>query len=331
MVNIGLGDVGKVVEQIQELVAAGCEIARLAVPGTQDLKALREVHKKLRALKCEVPLVADVHFLPEIALEALEIVEKVRINPGNFGNSQKHLRGNALRFFKRAKELGRAVRIGANHGSLSERIIHRYGNTPFGMVESVREFLEIADDVGFADIVVSFKSSEVHTMVTTYRLAAEKLGDYPFHLGVTEAGLGAEARIKSAIGMGSLLLDGIGDTIRVSLTEHPVQEVIAAQQILQSLRMRLSHLELISCPGCGRTQFDLEKVARAVQERFGHLKGVTIAVMGCIVNGPGEMGNADFGYIGAGKGKVHLFRGKQCVKKNIPEAEALNELEKLIR
>jgi (E)-4-hydroxy-3-methylbut-2-enyl-diphosphate synthase len=275
-------------------------------------------------------LVADVHFLPEIALEALEIVEKVRINPGNFGSSQKSLRERALPFFKRAKELGRSVRIGANHGSLSEHMVYRYGNTSVGMVESAREFLEIADEVGFSDSVVSFKSSDVHTMVETYRLAAETLGDVPLHLGVTEAGFGDEARIKSAIGIGSLLLDGMGDTIRVSLTEHPVQEIIAAQQILQSLRLRLSHMGLISCPGCGRTQFDLEGLARAVKERFGHLKGVTIAVMGCIVNGPGEMGQADFGYIGAGKGKVHLFRAKECVKKNIPEGEALDELESLI-
>lgn len=623
MTTTNTEDVAATVQQTLELAEAGCEIVRITAPSNAAARALRQISAQVRAAKVEVPLVADIHFLPSAAMEAVEHVEKVRVNPGNYADKKRfktrdytdaEYQEELDRLFEafsplvlRAKELGRALRIGTNHGSLSDRIMNRYGDSPTGMVESALEFVRICEHHGFHDIVLSLKASNPKVMIAAYRLAAAKMAaegmDYPLHLGVTEAGDGEDARVKSAIGIGSLLYDGLGDTIRVSLTEDPVYEVpvaraladkamhlwkspageagkdadlnpydyvrrlthevpakgeirggaahpprvwvhavgqantpealgssvraaqaqlsdctiegiisqhtdnpqaldalaaalpeavhyvvaelktssraedwqqiaplpartrvlvlpetaledgmltdwlnVATQEgtflalavsadfihrhrdelahsrswlatsiapdhgkhplgtyralaqalranelhaplwirataansmlfedhfsarlledamlagslfcdglgdflsveteddlqrsaalaynILQASRMRISRTEYVACPSCGRTLFDLQSTTQKIRSRTGHLKGVTIAVMGCIVNGPGEMADADFGYVGGAPGKVNLYVGKTVVKKNIPEAEAVERLVDLIR
>jgi (E)-4-hydroxy-3-methylbut-2-enyl-diphosphate synthase len=531
-------DTAECVRQTLDLVAVGCQLVRITAPTVKDAANLEHIVAELRKRGCNVPIVADIHFKPEAAMEAAKWVEKVRINPGNYADSKKfavkeytddQYGGELARIeekftplVKLCKELGRAIRIGTNHGSLSDRIMNRYGDTPLGMVESALEFARIARRNDFHNFVFSMKSSNPKVMIECYRLLVARLADlgpdwsYPIHLGVTEAGEGEDGRIKSAIGIGSLLTDGLGDTIRVSLTEDspreipvcrellaqiphlsnrsvPVQEValsydpfvyrrretpeielapgilcggeqtvrvvvtqatwdkvaprirpkddvkpeaiyeelnvyevdptidfkincetqlvtvkdgvnlptITAFRLLasklrrlglsnpillkdctsfeavplspdaallraavvigalladgigdailvrgesgagQSLRLAFNILQAagcrtfktdyVACPSCGRTLFNLQTVTARIKERTQHLKGVKIAIMGCIVNGPGEMADADFGYVGGAPGKINLYVGKKAIKFNIPEAEAVERLVDLIR
>ncbi|MFH1937388.1 MAG: (E)-4-hydroxy-3-methylbut-2-enyl-diphosphate synthase, partial [Bacteroidota bacterium] len=236
---------------------------------------------------------------------------------------------------KIGKEYGTAVRIGVNHGSLSERIMEKYGNTPLGMVESALEFARICEDHGFGNLVLSLKASNTRVMIQANRLLVERMKaegmDYPLHLGVTEAGAGEDGRLKSAIGIGSLLADGIGDTIRVSITEDPELEIPVAYGILQATGVRITRTEYISCPSCARTLFNIQESVQKIKERTGHLTGLKIAVMGCIVNGPGEMADAHYGYVGAGQGTVNLYKGQKLVKKQVDESVAVEELIELIK
>ena len=226
------------------------------------------------------------------------------------------------------------MRIGVNHGSLSERMLYMHGDTPVGMVESALEFLEICEELHFRNLVVSLKASRVPVMLATYRLAAQVFDargmNYPFHLGVTEAGDGEYGRIKSTAGIGTLLADGIGDTIRVSLTEDPIKEIPVCYSILQALGLRKTMVEYVACPSCGRTLFNLETVLHQVREATKHLTGLDIAVMGCIVNGPGEMADADYGYVGKTPGMISLYRGREEIKK-VPESEGVEQLLDLIK
>jgi len=323
-------DIEGSVKQIIELAYAGCELVRITVPTVADAEKLKDISEKVRNAGVKIPISADIHYQPKAAFEALKWVEKVRVNPGNFAEE------SFAPFVREAKKLGKAIRIGVNHGSLSARILAKYGNTPLGMVESALEFLSVCEAENFDRIVFSLKASHPKEMVKANRLMAERLKaegykPYPFHLGVTEAGEGEDGRIKSAVGIGALLIDGIGDTIRVSLTENPVNEIPVAFALLQAAGLRRTKAEFISCPGCGRTLFDLQSVTAEVKKRFSHLKHLSIAVMGCIVNGPGEMASADFGYVGAASGKVTLYEGREPVLKNIPQSEALNALENLIK
>ncbi|MCR5534013.1 MAG: (E)-4-hydroxy-3-methylbut-2-enyl-diphosphate synthase [Bacteroidaceae bacterium] len=343
------------VEQCIRIIDAGADLVRLTTQGTREAENLRNIKAGLIARGYgDTPLCADVHFNPNVADVAATIVEKVRINPGNYvdpARQFKHLEytdeeyqqelkrldERFCRFLSICKEHGTAIRIGVNHGSLSDRIMSRYGDTPAGIVESCMEFLRICEREKFPDVVVSIKASNTVIMVQSVRLLCQEMEkegmDYPLHLGVTEAGEGEDGRLKSAVGIGSLLIDGIGDTIRVSLSEEPECEIPVAQSILQAARVQMCKPEFISCPGCGRTLYDLQdtirRVKAAVAERakvnpqYNTLK---IAIMGCIVNGPGEMADADYGYVGAARGKVSLYKNKECVEKNIPEAEAIERL-----
>jgi len=513
MTTTSTRDVEATVAQSLALVEAGCEMIRITAPTTTEAKTLGAIKAALRARGVDVPLVADIHFNPGAALEAAEHVEKVRVNPGNFADAkrfavQEYTDAQYAEELARITEtftplvlacrrLGRAMRLGTNHGSLSDRIMNRYGDSPRGMVESAMEYLRVAESHGYRDIVFSMKASNPTVMLQANRLLVETLerhGEpYPLHLGVTEAGGGEDARLKSALGIGVLLAEGIGDTIRVSLTEDPVHEVPFAQalarwaearwargasvppplnphsyarrpsdptlyeilvmggdevvkvglmdgeyahprqaggpetpcefvlrddaatrqkfhlvqaeellaagraqahqwqaagdrrpiilvwdarrlgqddatllieaavqvggllvdgigdavvirsrlpaqrilaltyNVLQAARVRSSKTEYIACPGCGRTLFDLESTTQRIRARTGHLKGVKIAVMGCIVNGPGEMADADFGYVGGAPGLVNLYVGKEVVERGIPTAEADDRLITLIK
>jgi (E)-4-hydroxy-3-methylbut-2-enyl-diphosphate synthase len=561
MITCDTMDTEASIAQTIELAEAGCEIVRITAPTVKDAANLEQIVRGLRERGCEVPIVADIHFKPEAAMEAAKWVEKVRINPGNYADSKKfkileytdeqyaaeleRIRERFSPLVKICKELGRAMRIGTNHGSLSDRIMNRYGDTPLGMVESALEFARIARDLDYHAFVFSMKSSNAKVMINAYRLLVARLreeGDdwnYPIHLGVTEAGEGEDARIKSAIGIGSLLRDGIGDTIRVSLTEDSIHEIPVARalveivgqahrlpsddrwqaerlpynpfeyskrptetverdgvrlggeelirvvvrqesfdkvahkidrlgdykpevvyekarieevdprddealarlnangeaqlvtvrdgtdlpvivafrllaaklasrhpillkdelvgtarcavrgneaepaasrtpqrgvptnflatllnastnigsllcdgigdailvqgeeapgqalrlsyNILQAAGSRIFKTDYVACPSCGRTLFNLQTTTARIKEKTLHLKGVKIAIMGCIVNGPGEMADADFGYVGGAPGKVNLYVGKTAVKFNIPEAEAVERLQDLIR
>jgi len=540
MITCDTMDTEASIAQTIELAEVGCEIVRITAPTVKDAANLQKIVRGLRERGCDVPIVADIHFKPEAAMEAAKWVEKVRINPGNYADSKKfkiveytdeqyaaeleRIRERFTPLVKLCRELGRALRIGTNHGSLSDRIMNRYGDTPLGMVESALEFARIARDLDYHAFVFSMKSSNPKVMINAYRLLVARLREegedwnYPIHLGVTEAGEGEDARIKSAIGIGSLLHDGIGDTIRVSLTEDSIHEipvaralvamtatssqfqapsskpelsfdpfsysrrttetiernrirlggeelvrvvvrqttfdkvahkidqlgdykpeivyetagvveldprddaaierlnesakaefvtvrddvnlpVIAAFRLLasrlaprhpillkdelgrmkdegrdflqtlllaatnigsllcdgigdavliqgeeapgQALRLsynilqaagsRIFKTDYVACPSCGRTLFNLQTTTARIKAATLHLKGVKIAIMGCIVNGPGEMADADFGYVGGAPGKVNLYVGKTAVKFNIPEAEAVNRLQDLIR
>lgn len=324
------------VKQIIELANAGCELVRITVPTLSDAEKLKEISERVRNAGVKIPLSADIHYQPKAAFEALKWVEKVRINPGNFVPNGEKIFDTFAPFIREAKKLDKAIRIGVNHGSLSGRILEKYGNTPLGMVESALEFLSVCEAENFDRIILSLKASRPKEMVEANRLMVKRLIEgghklYPFHLGVTEAGEGEDGRIKSSVGIGSLLIDGIGDTIRVSLTENPVNEIPVAFALLQAAGLRKTKADFISCPGCGRTLFELQSVTAEVKKRFSHLKHLSIAVMGCIVNGPGEMAGADFGYVGAAKGKVTLYAGETAVLKNIPQEEALDALENLIK
>lgn len=509
MTNVDTNDVEAGVAQTLRIAQAGADLVRFTAQGVKEAKALGEVRKKLDESGCHIPLVADIHFNPNAAYEAVKHVEKVRINPGNFydparkfikieysdeeyAEEVRGLQASFEDFLNHCKQYQRAIRIGVNHGSLSDRIMSRYGDTPEGMVESCMEFLEVCQRTHFEDVVISIKSSNPLVMTETVRLLVKRMEQagmaYPLHLGVTEAGDGEDGRIKSAVGIGALLAEGIGDTIRVSLSEEPECEIpvakclveavhrlalaepillteeveplrsdekplviadspeglegvpeeelpddyleigeqyllISAEEILnsglpehdaskklivmihevdraalmlealdllmrepyiigidmgdrsleelptllgfhlgralmrgqgaglylrsnvatpcelnsiafgllQASRRRISRTEYISCPGCGRTLFDLQSTIAKIKSATNHLKGLKIGVMGCIVNGPGEMADADYGYVGAGRGQVSLYKQKECIRKNIPQEEAVEQLIELIK
>ncbi|MBP8945293.1 MAG: (E)-4-hydroxy-3-methylbut-2-enyl-diphosphate synthase [Paludibacteraceae bacterium] len=553
MTNTDTNDIDASVSQCIRLIKVGAELVRLTTQGLREVESLKKIHQQLNEKKFYVPLIADVHFNPLVAEAAARCVEKVRINPGNYVRSikinhsadytkeefnleQQKLKEQFIRLLNICKEHRTAIRIGVNHGSLSERMMNRYGDTSEGLVASCMEFLQICQEENFSDVVVSIKASNTVLMIHAVRKLVKEMEQkgfhYPIHLGVTEAGEGEDGRIKSAVGIGTLLADGIGDTIRVSLSEEPEAEIPVARQlvsyiaereqhekifaqinpswspfeysrrktqavaniggnhlpvvfaatqknftispdyyiegrkiynnagkifsvyltdeipllkkdvsevkflklsypelnsdvlsflkerkdvvillftkhkngvaeqraffhtlmnkdittpviiarnyqennleslqikasvdigmlfvdgfgdgillqnegtislkdinslsfgILQATRVRISKTEYISCPGCGRTLFDLQKVVAEIKAKTSHLKGLKIAVMGCIVNGPGEMADADYGYVGTGKGKVSLYKGKQCLLKNIAEDEAINKLIELIK
>ena len=431
MANTSTNDIEGSVAQAERCFAAGAELLRYTTQGLREVESLSQIHHRLIASspQCPItPLVADVHFQSDVADAAAKVVEKVRINPGNYIDPARkfkqidytdeeyqteleRLRNRFVLLLNICKQHQTALRIGVNHGSLSDRIMSRYGDTPEGMVESCMEFLRVAVAENFKDIVLSIKASNTRIMVTTVRLLVWQMAEenmaFPLHLGVTEAGEGEDGRIKSAVGIGALLADGIGDTIRVSLSEAPEKELPVAQalvdyfaneqqsiryapttqvkvegttvyysnedtdwatfqlhaaaecgrllwdhnctelvlnndrfsaedlirlskDILQAARVKMYKTEYISCPGCGRTLFDLEQTIAQVKAATSHLQGLKIGIMGCIVNGPGEMADADYGYVGAGRGKVSLYKGKECVLKNIPQEEAVAELLALI-
>lgn len=351
MTNTDTNDIEGSVAQIKRCIAAGAELIRLTTQSEREVNSVGEIKKRLIQSGIDIPLIADVHFSATVAVKAAQVVDKVRINPGNFIKSIKKdlatdytdeefeqerimLRDRFVEFLSVCRQHSTAVRIGVNHGSLSERIMNRYGDTPLGMVESCLELLRICRSEQFDQVVISLKASNTVLMIEATKLLVEKMDaedfHYPIHLGVTEAGDGEDGRIKSAVGIGSLLAMGIGDTIRVSLSEPPEAEIPVAFGILQATRSRITKTEYISCPSCGRTLFDLQTAVRKVRERTSHLVGLKIAVMGCIVNGPGEMADADYGYVGAGKGKISLYKGKTCVERNIPEEEAIDKLLALI-
>ena len=412
MANTSTNDIDGSVDQARRCIEAGAELLRFTTQGLREVESLKEIHAQVLTA---VPLVADVHFNAEVADAAAQVVEAVRVNPGNYSKDASKLRERFVHLLDICRAHETAIRIGVNHGSLSERMMNQYGDTPEGMVASVMEFLRIAVEQDFHNIVISVKASNTRVMVETVRLLVKTMNHehmaFPLHLGVTEAGEGEDGRIKSAVGIGALLADGIGDTIRVSLSEAPENEIPVAKDlvnyfadeestrydgsvtaevldniggnaeiryssleedwnlfclqaaaecgrllwdykateltlvnpnfsenklnflskdILQAARVRIYKTEYISCPGCGRTMFDLQKTVAEVKKATAHLTGLKIAVMGCIVNGPGEMADADYGYVGAGRDRISLYRGKECVLKNIPQEEAVSQLLALI-
>lgn len=454
MTNTPTADTELSVAQVERIAEAGAEIVRLTAQGKREGENLKKIMQRLSEDGCDAAIVADIHFVPEVAAIAAEYVDKVRINPGNYRTSNGELES----LIAQCRERGVALRIGVNHGSLAKRIFDEYGDTPQGMVVSAMEFLRVCRRENFDQVVVSMKSSNTRVMVHAYRLLVEAMAEegmtYPVHLGVTEAGNGLEGRIKSAVGIGALMCDGIGDTIRVSLTEAPENEVPVAQMIvehyskregvfevihperyspteykrrsavmtpithdelseefrvveavsqnptaelraailnmddnvpvvvkrryedtsveavgvkaaadlgvlfldgladgiwvdapaltaeqvreielmiLQAARVRFSHTEYIACPSCGRTLYDIEKTLADIKSRTNHLKNLKIGIMGCIVNGPGEMADADYGYVGAAAGKITLYKGREIVERNIPQEEAIDRLIDLIK
>ena len=425
MTNTSTMDTEASVAQILRIAEAGGELVRLTTQGTREAENMDVISQAVRQAGCSVPLVADVHFTPNVADVAAHYCEKVRINPGNYVDAARQFKqleytdeqyaqelqkieDRLLPFLAICREHGTAVRIGVNHGSLSDRIMSRYGDTPAGIVESCMEFLRICVRHNFINVVISIKASNTVVMVQSMRLLVQEMEKegmtFPLHLGVTEAGEGEDGRIKSAVGIGALLTEGIGDTIRVSLSEAPEKEIPVARQlvdmipectrlrqeaeesiqddtvtlrlqassleelqlkasmavgalfidkkahelnieadgfnedtlrdladsILQAARIKFVKTEYISCPGCGRTLYDLEGTIHKIKAATAHLKGLKIAIMGCIVNGPGEMADADYGYVGAARGKVSLYKAKECIEKNIPEEEAVERLLKFI-
>ncbi len=352
MINEDTLDIAGSVAGIRRLHEVGCEIVRVTVPSMAHAKALAEIKQRLFRSYQPVPLVADVHHNGmRIALEVAKHVDKVRINPGlyvfekpksdrteytqaEFDEIGDKIRQTLEPLVVSLRDQGKAMRIGVNHGSLAERMLFTYGDTPEGMVESALEFIRICESLNFRNLVISLKASRVPVMLAAYRLMAQRMDslgmDYPLHLGVTEAGDGEYGRIKSTAGIGTLLADGIGDTIRVSLTEAPEKEIPVCYSILQALGLRKTMVEYVACPSCGRTLFNLEEVLHQVREATKHLSGLDVAVMGCIVNGPGEMADADYGYVGQQPGTISLYRGRQEIKK-VPEAQGVEELIKLIK
>ena len=455
MTNTDTNDTAASVAQIERIDCAGGHIVRLTAQGRREGENLENIVRQLRADGFATAVVADIHFVPEVAAIAARYVDKVRINPGNYRTQNGELEA----LIEQCRQRGVALRIGVNHGSLAKRVFDEWGDTPRGMVVSAMEFLRVCKERSFDQVVVSMKSSNTRVMVAAYRLLVEAMDaegmHYPIHLGVTEAGNGIEGRVKSAVGIGALMADGIGDTIRVSLTEAPEREIPVAQllvehfadrsgefevlhperyspteyrrrsrvtvpvvhteplggfrvieavsgnptaelraailnlkipdepvvvkrrydesspeilavkaaadlgpllldgladgiwidapgfseedvrdielMILQAARVRFSHTEYIACPSCGRTLYDIEKTLADIKARTSHLKNLRIGVMGCIVNGPGEMADADYGYVGAGPGRITLYRGREVVARNIPQEEALDRLVELIK
>lgn len=382
MCNTHTCDVDATVSQCLELVAAGCEMVRITVPGLQDVPHVAEIHRRLREAGCSVPLVADIHFSSETAIAVAEVVEKVRINPGNFHKDHSVAREQFSRLIDVCKDNGTAIRIGLNHGSLGTYITDLYGNTPAAMAKAAMEWLEMCIEKDFHNVVVSLKASNTIVVVDAYRelvrLMEARGIRFPLHIGVTEAGNGISGRIKSCVALAALLEEGIGDTVRVSLTEPPVNEIPVARylaeryslksasfvkdpaleaaciwgpkllrgevdeidddnvpqdmkdEIMQAARRRFVHPEYIACPGCGRTMYDLQGAFEEVKKRTSHLHGIVIAVMGCIVNGPGEMADADWGYVGEGAGKVSIYHKGKPVLRHIPDKEAIDKLLQLI-
>ena len=349
MTNTDTMDTRATVEQTLRLVEAGCELVRITAPDVKAAQNLYNIKNELAKHGCTVPLVADIHFNPLAAETAAEIVEKVRVNPGNYTDRNtgrthwtdeeynddiKRIGEKMSRLIEICKQHGTAMRIGTNHGSLSERIVCRYGNTPEAMAQSAIEFAEVCREQDFDKLVFSMKASNVKVMVQSTRIFVQKMQalgmDYPIHLGVTEAGDAMQGRLKSAAGIGALLIDGIGDTIRVSLTEDPVAEIPVAYDILQAVGARITKPEYIACPSCGRTQYDIQEALQRIKKATARFTGVKIGVMGCIVNGPGEMADADYGYVGSGAGKITLYKGKEIVKRNIDQKDAVEELVRLI-
>ncbi len=426
MTTTDTNDTEACVSQAKRIIDAGGELVRFTTQGTREAMNMQRISERLKADGYTTPLVADVHFNPNVADVAARYCEKVRVNPGNYVDPartfkqleytdeeyQAELRKIDERFvpfLNICKEHHTAIRIGVNHGSLSDRIMSRYGDTPAGIVESCLEFLRICKREQFDDVVISIKASNTVVMVQSVRLLVEQMDredmHYPLHLGVTEAGEGEDGRIKSAVGIGALLTEGIGDTIRVSLSEEPECEIPVARKlvecieecamkraeaeqqiaddtitvtfhetdwetlqlkaamttgallidrkahqlvirnegfdeerlvtladaILQAARIKFTKTEYISCPGCGRTLYNLQDTIRRIKEATADMKGLKIGIMGCIVNGPGEMADADYGYVGAARGKISLYRNKECVEKNIPEEEAVEHLLQLIQ
>ena len=352
MINEDTLDIDGSVAGIRRLHEVGCEIVRVTVPSMAHAKALAEIKQKLIATYQNVPLVADVHHNGvKIALEVAKHIEKVRINPGlyvfekpksdrteytpaEFDEIGEKIRETLSPLVISLRDQDKAMRIGVNHGSIGERMLFTYGDTPEGMVQSALEFIGICESLDFRNIVISLKAARVPVMIAAYRLMAKRMDelgmDYPLHLGVTEAGDGEYGRIKSTAGIATLLADGIGDTIRVSLTEAPEKEIPVCYSILQSLGLRKTMVEYIACPSCGRTLFNLEEVLHKVREATQHLTGLDIAVMGCIVNGLGEMADADYGYVGKQAGYISLYRGREEIKK-VPEDQGVLELVNLIK
>lgn len=420
MTNTDTNDIEASVAQCRRMIAAGAQMVRLTVPSLKEVEAMRQIKVRLRAEGIDTPLVADVHFNPNVAEAMAAVVEKVRINPGNYVDkrnfsqldltdaeyaaSVERMAQRAKPLFEVCKKHDTAIRLGINHGSLCDRIVSRYGNTPNAMVQSALEWIDICERFDFHKVVISMKSSNVQTMMeSTVMLKNEmdKRGcSYPLHIGVTEAGNGLEGRVKSAAGIGALLLMGVGDTVRVSLTEPPEHETPFAHTllkavetlssvrcdvrgdtlhysdnepdfdlwmaksasmagyayynhhiknlvlenpcfeegrirdmeatILQACRIKMSKTEFISCPSCGRTQYDIQSVLSEVKARFSNYPGLKIGVMGCIVNGPGEMADADYGIVGASNGLVCVYEGKKRLTQAIGLDEALKCLEELI-
>ncbi len=320
MLNVPASNINGSVEQAKELAAAGCQIIRFAIPNEDALALIEPIKKAV-----DVPLVADIHFDYRLALGAAERgIDKIRINPGNIGDES---RVKAVADICNQKQI--PIRIGVNSGSLEKEILAKYGSpTPEAMVESALYHASLLEKFDFDDIVISIKSSNVQTMIEAYELASEKC-NYPLHLGVTEAGTERMGIIKSSIGIGSLLMHGIGDTIRVSLSDAPVKEVFAAFDILKAAGLKKDCPYLISCPTCGRTKIDLIGLAKQVEERLKDCKKpIKVAVMGCIVNGPGEAKEADIGIAG-GDGNGLIFKKGEILRK-VPENELLDELMKEI-
>ncbi len=375
MCNTHTSDVESTVRQVKELSDAGAQLVRITVPGLQDVEAVREIHDTLRKDGYDTPLVADIHFSSETAIAVAPIVEKVRINPGNFHPDHEKAREQFSRLIEVCRASGTAIRIGLNHGSLGKYITDKYGNTSEAMAIAAMEWIQMCLYASFYEVVVSLKASNTLVMVEAYRALVRKMDeiscDFPIHIGVTEAGNGDSGRIKSCVAMAALLSEGIGDTIRVSLTEPPVNEIPVAQylanryggkpqkdemldmacewgpkllcrqvddmpdcewkdEIMQAARRKFYKPEYIACPGCGRTMYDLQGAFEQVKARTSHLKGMVIAVMGCIVNGPGEMADADWGYVGEGGGRVSIYRKGQAVLRHIPDNEAIDRLLELI-
>ncbi len=318
MTNTDTRDAKATIEQIKRLEEAGCEIVRVAVPDMEAAEAISQITRGI-----SIPLVADIHFDYRLAIASMENgVDKIRLNPGNIGDRDR---------VKKVVELAKAkdipIRIGVNSGSLEKTILNKYnGVTPAGMVESALGHAQILEDLDFYNILFSIKASSVPLTIEAYRLMAER-SEYPLHIGVTEAGTVYKGTVKSAVGLGCLLAEGIGDTIRVSLTGDPVEEIRAGIEILKSLGIRKHGIEFISCPTCGRCQVDLIKIANQVEEKLGGIdKNIKVAVMGCAVNGPGEAKEADIGIAG-GKGEVLLFKKGEIIRK-IPQDKAADELVK---
>ena len=316
MLNIPAHDIAGNVEQAKCLQAAGCEILRVSVPDKEAVKTLAALKEAVT-----VPVVADIHFDYRLALESVAAgADKIRINPGNIGSEEK-----VKAVADACRQKGVPIRIGVNSGSLEESILKQYGSpTPEAIVESGLYHISLLEKYDFYDIVLSLKSSDVPTMYRAYELASQRC-DYPLHLGVTEAGTKEAGTIKSAAGIGGLLLRGIGDTVRVSLTDDPVEEVLAAKRLLKAIGLRKEGVTLVSCPTCGRTKIDLIGLAKAAQEKLaGVEKNITVAIMGCVVNGPGEAREADIGIAG-GDGCGVLFRRGEILRK-VPEDRLLDEL-----
>ncbi|KHO62511.1 4-hydroxy-3-methylbut-2-en-1-yl diphosphate synthase [Thermoanaerobacter sp. YS13] len=320
MTNTDTHDIEKTIEQIKRLEAEGCDIIRVAVPDMEAAEALKEIKKNIN-----IPLVADIHFDYRLAIKSIENgADKIRINPGNIGREE-----NIKKVVEIAKEKGIPIRIGVNSGSLEKEILHKYkGITAEAVVESALKNVLILEKLGFYDIVISLKTTNVPLTIEAYKLASSKV-DYPLHLGITEAGTIEAGTIKSAIGIGTLLYLGIGDTIRVSLTGDPVHEVRVGKQILRSLGLLKEGVEVISCPTCGRTKINLIKLAEEVEKKTRNIKKpLKVAVMGCVVNGPGEAKEADIGIAG-GDGEGIVFK-KGKVYKKVKEEELVEELMKEI-